>query len=50
MEEDGRSPVKSYEVRTNTQFSLYRFGKLISLPAGVQLEKTCAHVRPIKEL
>lgn len=49
-EEEGRSPVKLYEVRTNAQFSLYLFGKLIKLFGGVQVEKTCAHVRPIMEL
>lgn len=49
-EEVGKSPVKSYKVRTNAQFSLYQLGKLISLFADVQLEKTCAHVGPIREL
>lgn len=44
-EEEGRSPVKLYEVRTNAQFSLYLFGKLIKLFGGVQVEKTCAHVK-----
>lgn len=49
-EEDGRSSVKSCVVWTSAQFSLHQLGKLISLFAGVQLEKTCAHVGPMKEL